>query len=405
MKMMGSLVVPVLMLLTSCGGGGGGKKATPMVARTKSSESVPEQGPSPVEKALVTFTTKRKTSLEDDFSNFEDFKENINTHILRVEVTSGTLPHAKVRCKQVDFNQSQEVFESEFDPQGLYSETALTLKDSDRIDISFTCKIVDKGLVLETLSVDLKKSFIIKGLQSPYSLGIQGSSSVDTLVFDEGSVLYTSGLLTSLTFKNLISKNGKVVTFTEEMIKKSIDNMDGFSSQMINIMTQKASGSLQVELRGQPAGDQRNIPGSSVKFSASLSEKGLNPRCLRNYHAGPQGAKGLPGLRGYNGGDSGNFIFRVLSKTRLKLNIQYFPGKASDGGQGGEGFPGGEGSKKFMTFGNPTEPIICPAGPQGPQGFQGDQGEAGSQGKILESQILLGDGFMKTINTNWSSEE
>ena len=370
---------------------------------------------------------KRKTELKQDFSNFLIFKDDINTYKVSFKATRGHYSFATIVCSKFDFDRTKELITANFDESGINAKLELSLDDKDPLDVEFKCKVMDKDLEIDSGKIRLKKSIVVNGVKNPYPLGI-GLGAIETLVFDEGAVLLTEGVHLNIEAKEIISRDGKIVTFTEESADKTFDDQHGLSGGMINILTDTGIGKVSVQLRGMNGGRQTKIP-EPIKDAPARDET-LNGSCKgpKNKFSnndqrcfgkeGRQGYKGHKGFNGFHGGSTGAFFYKAKRKDDLKMKVVFFPGRASSGGAGGEGGqggPGGIGSNlptldSYNCYGcdrNELKSIQDYGYPDGQQGRKGDNGDSGHPGKDGESEnssVEYMESNMKfNFNHNWQN--
>jgi hypothetical protein len=253
----------------------------------------------------LKITKKRKTELKKDFSNFSIFKEDINSYKVNFEAISGHYTNAIVECAKGHFDREKELFFASFDESGFKASVELSISDKDPLDVEFECKVMDQDLELDDAKIHLRKSFVVSGIKNPYSLGV-GFGPIETLVFEEGAMLLTEGVYLNIEAKEIISRGGEIVTFTEESTLKALDDQHGASGGIINIVTETAVGKLSVQLRGKNAGKQtrvpevmKEIPGKDLALDGTCkgdkqdySDK--DQRCF-----GKRGHQGFKGNKGY----------------------------------------------------------------------------------------------------------
>ena len=373
---------------------------------------------------------KRKTELNKDFSNFSIYKEDINTYKVSFEAISGHYTLATIECSKGHFDREKELFSASFNESGLKATVELSLSDKDPLDVEFECKVMDQDMELDSAKIQLRKSFVVNGIKNPYSLGV-GFGPIETLVFDEGAILLTEGVYLNIEAKEIISRNGEIVTFTEESATKTLDDQHGTSGGIVNIVTETSMGKLSVKLRGKNAGKQTRVPEAIKEVPGK--DPALNGRCSgyrQDFSAndqkcfgkqGHQGLKGLKGFNGFNGGSTGAFLYKAKKLDDLKIKVEFFPGKGSVGGLGGEGGQGGPGGiGSSLQYDNDRRPGGCPVCsqetafsiqdykyPNGKQGQKGENGELGDSGPdgISEDSIvhyMIGDMKFK-FNDQWQN--
>jgi hypothetical protein len=286
--------------------------------------------------------------------------------------------------------------------------------DNEELDATLNCRIVNNGIELSTQSFNLEKTLIIKNAVHLKDLSIKGQRgflSVDRLVFtNEEAKIITDGAVVNFKTNEIFSANGMIETFATD--ETQVANRDGLSGGAINIITDKAQGIFRVQMRGQNAGEQTQIPEknptapahSATTDAVADNTKYVRPRCssrrsggdgngcgdeesyeilIREGHgatSGTQGNIGFAGFPGLNGGDSGLFTF-ISNADDFSIDVlKPIAGKGSNGGEGGDGSDGATGGNSAYRFGGTT----YPAGANGQQGAKGTQGKKGNDGNIQE---------------------
>lgn len=373
--------------------------------------------------ATFKVSKKRKIELKKDFSNFSSFKENINSYEVSFEAISGHYSFASVECSKGHFDREKELFFGNFDKSGIKAKLELNLSDKDPLDVEFDCKVLDRDIELENVKLNLRKSFVIEGTKNPYSLGL-GFGPIETLVFDEDAILLTEGVFLNIEAKEIISRNGKIITFTEESANKTLDDQHGSSGGLIKIVTESSFGMLEVQLRGKNGGKQTRVPEPITEVPAK--DPSLDGQCRGYTHEyktndlrcfgkdGQRGYKGHKGFDGFNGGSSGAFNYKAKKLDDLKIKVEFFPGKGSVGGSGGLGGAGGpKGIGSYLETDSDRGRggcIACrasnfksilgykyPDGKPGAKGENGDAGNNGNDGANDESIVhyIVGDMIFK----------
>lgn len=405
-------------LAVACGKSGSGGSDKSQYTSTDSNEEI--QGEFKVSK-------QRKTELLEDFSNFSDFIYDINSYQVRIEGTNKGLAEAKVECEKVIFDGLREKVTSRFDDKFLVSYFYLQIHESDPMEVEYNCEIKRKEQLVDSVSIKLKKSIVVTGERDIFSLGIAGKEiDIQTLVLNVNSELSTDGHDVNLNTSEIISYNGKIVTFSKEKANSPDVQSYGRSGGEIKIKTKKAQGKLTVELRGQNGAEQTKRP--PVVSYVPPTDPHLNGKC--NYSnmnkescsgkRGHPGQNGQDGFDGFNGGATGTLDFVSEEKTRLKLVVTFHPGKrtaGTPGAKGGKGGPGGKGKTVVDNTDNrPGGCIRCgdksflgdryvfPDGPEGFPGKDGKDGINGADGEIQNSFVsFLYEGMSFSFDYNWKN--
>ena len=216
----------------------------------------------------------------------------------------------------------------------------------------------------------------------------------------------------------IVEKKATIETFA--LSQKASMNKKGRSGGNIRLVSQKASGSLNVYLRGEDGGDgssPRPKSGRPPQASSGIY-KIVNSKChlSRKTENGHQGQRGNKGNPGQGGGNTGSLFVEIYENNNFHLSYDFMRGRGGLGGEGGLGQKGGLPGKLFnqlMQEPSTTDSrgIICAetqkvrTGPRGEMGDQGINGETGSKGLIClrlskDEKLLCYDGakikFSKT---------
>ncbi len=369
-------------------------------------------------------SSERLVEILPDLQNIDEFRSNINNHVLKFKVHNKNFRWLDISCRK----------------DGLINEpllVVLTPRQSevsipvsfDRFDkslMTYHCRFANEGVAGEEKSFTFLRSHIVSGHQTLESFG--EIVAFDSLLIDQDAVWRAGSGFRRLKVNQLVSFNGKIVTFTDDEASETPDGMSGASGAIIVVNADRAVGNLMVELRGKDGGRQMNIPAKNptifprdpntdgmCKFVESINEKGCEGR------SGKKGVPGFTGFPGLNGGDTGSFKLKVSTFSFMDMKVLYFPGNGGPGGEGGEGSvgaPGGIGSTAIIE--PPDRPgigclrcsmmaslevssrrLTFPDGPQGPKGDNGGKGAQGESGTSLESQVRLVDN-LKSFISDWS---
>ncbi len=402
----------LILLLTSCG-----KKEV-------NSETNREKNSNPINSDIeFEVTTKRKVFLNEDHSNYEDFKKNINTFEISVTSVGNSIPGARFYCSKDLLNPNISSIETTFDSEGYNAQLTLQLEERDKINTNFFCIVEEKEVQVGTFKIEIKKSIIVKGKENAQDLKL-GLAPIDILLIEEGGTLITNGSNILLEMNELISLGGEISTFDEERPYIPLNDREGLSGGRIILKTKNSQGKIIINLIGLQAGLQTKIPEPISEIPAAVKEKNGICKGSRDINSdykkdqkcfgkkGTKGIKGKNGYAGYNGGSSGSIYFSHEKMSNLKIQINIRPGKGNHGGKGGvggKGGPGGIGSTIMLS--EFIEPHICPTcltkylrdirpykfpdGLMGDQGDQGEDGEHGNFGKSEESILEFKDHDIK----------
>lgn len=422
----------VLMTLVSCGGGnGGGGNGSNASSPVQQPQTQQTEDVTVSENATFELELKRKTELNEDRSNLEVFKKDINTHMVKVRALSGNYKDSSVVCEKTHFDGTKTKYSGSFDPRGLSAKVEIQLIEQDPALVTYDCSIKQDGQELDHTDVKILKSYVVSDKKN-YADFI-AAPSIGTLLIEKNGELSSDGIDLELKVKDLISLKGKLVTFPAERVATTSENRPGLSGGKITLEAEKATGDLVVELRGLNGGKQTRIPSKNT----NIPPKGADGNCGNSYHNpndqrcfgknGPKGYPGVSGFPGMPGGNAGLFVFTTIKKSNINLEVRHFPGLGSEGGVGGEGSIGGLGGigsklkwkehkdgprcgmcaptesldmSNLMT----TEKQNFPDGQQGPQGDVGVKGENGMNGKILDSKAIFTEEAMEFIfNYDWKN--
>lgn len=345
----------------------------------------------------------RKTSLLKDLSNIEEFKENINSYEVKFEAISGQFIGTFAECRRNGFDGNRETFSGSFDAEGKAAVVEITMAESDSTVTDYECNISDGEMVFFGNPIRLKKSFIVSGEKNYFEF--IGSSDIETLLIEEDSKLNTNGSIVELRVNELISLNGKIVTFSEDKLNSTRENYPGASGGQITLNANSAMGNLDIELRGLNGGKVTKVPAKIAQVPPrDPTTNGCN---LINSAAdcsgkqGPQGYRGTDGYQGSVGGNSGLIKLSIKNSNKFTFSIKYLPGQGSEGGVGGEGGQGGPGGLGgevvFREHQMSPSRTRFPDGIQGIQGPQGTTGARGNDGRNDKSEIDIESDNYKNI--------
>lgn len=336
---------------------------------------------------------RRKTDLNPDLSNKEEFKRDINTYEVEFQSKSKAFSGSEVICFKTNFDQSIQKRKTFFDEQGKWATLTLTLTHSDPQLTEYECKVEGAE---ENVTIKLKKSLVIEGKKS--AITVLGSFvQYKTVFIEKDAELITEGADLDLEIEELYSLNGSISTFSEEKQKeKTLEVQTGLSGGHIHLKVKRAVGSLKIHLRGLNGGDNTKL---HPVLPPQVSPTSLHGGCSSynpSYTGNCVGKNGLDGVNGKDGevggqgGSSGRLTFTGDLKE-LKLELNYQPGLGGNGSKGQEGSAGEPGGKGVhVTWReHQTAPQYrqFPNGTNGKNGIRGKDGAQGETGSYEESNI------------------
>ncbi|WP_408096859.1 hypothetical protein ACJVC5_17610 [Peredibacter sp. HCB2-198] len=430
----------MLLSLVACnsGGGGGSSSSTQSenYADTKKDEvgSDSDKPANSVETDRLLIVPKRKVELEADFSNFTEFRDNINRYEVVFEVKSGDFSNATLECRKMIYDRTDSTVFGRFKDNSSEATVDLTVLENDPNEVNYKCSATDNGVLLDAVEFKIPKSYVIRG-QKTLQAAIN-ATEISTLVLDKGAELSTNGEDINLKVDELISNDGKVVTYHAENITKTFENRPGASGGVIDLTVNKGIGAITFELRGMNGGAQTRVPEKNPALTPFNPAKNgtchpsgeyrkTDTRCMGK--PGDKGAIGLQGFKGMPGGNSGILNLKTISEQNLNISIVHFPGKGAIGGNGGKGGVGGPGGKgNYIRYYVPSPHDNCRSmtcsqkllqsiqgiwvthqfqdGPIGPEGDVGPIGPTGDDGVINESTVTFQDEKMSFIvDKNWKN--
>ena len=420
MKYSSLLCLSFLAVLTACQSESGSGSSPKKEVQTETQSGSAENAESNANTTLKV-SKRRIVTLNKNFSksDFILFKENINKYVITLQAETGDFRGAQAECQisshLIPLDDKTIV---SFDEKGLKAEVELALQPDGPVNVEYRCRVIDRGIEVDSVTVSLKKSILVSKNQNIYALGLAGEKNIEALVLDEGAVLTTEGDSISLNMKELISNGGTIATFTRDGMPEPVENESGKSGGIISLTTERAIGDIVFELRGGDAGSQTKIPGKNPyilpkdssldgQCSGQVEQEYFNKNNQKCWgKKGLQGQIGFKGLRGYDGGSTGLVVLKAKNAKNFRWDVSYFPGRESFGGIGGEGGApgaGGIGSSieihKERNDHDPigprmksllsSKPYKYPDGPMGDPGSRGEQGESGNPGEKQNSQIIV----------------
>lgn len=408
--------IPFLLFLTtliaaSCGSGGGPDLST---VNSTPKEELLIQDPiiQPGEPSNLKVEITKKTIIEKNLSNLDEFKKNINTYTINFVLTQGRLPSKKIDCSYKKYSNIRENFSTNFNREGTFARVDITLNDHHPVAAEFHCSYIDNIPLPRKAEFTLLKSFIVTGETSHTSLGIAGVEKIDTLLFEKDAILKTDGLPLKISVNTLVADNSYIATFTKDYVKTPIDNHIGLSASDIEINSQNSFGKLQFNMRGQDGGKMTLVPERIPGNPAN--DAGINSPCNGRRYCdasasqcnGKQGYTGYTGYKGFPGFPGGNTgAVHFKSETGfISIKVVFEAGIGGTGGPGGQGGAGGQGGNggHSVCHEHQSTPYKTHfrAGPQGNEGAYGPHGDTGAQGQSQISSITLSENDTHEFTTD-----
>lgn len=415
------------LTLLGCNGGSGGGSSSKPSEGSKSENSTVIDTPEEIKELAINSSSL--VTLKSDLSNLDQYTRDMDTFKINAISVKGNFSGHKLTC--VNFSAKNKVIENDFSADGKEAILVIKLESPNFDPEDYHCSVKGEGFSKEQ-TFKLKKSLIVNSPVKLASLKVKDSSNFDleNLVLLEKAELLFEDRIVKIKTKNLISSRGRIVSYSER--SQADNNQAGQNGGDLNLKTSNASGELKIELRGQNAGLQLEIPVAKNSIPATPSH--LNGKCQMNEtndNHRCEGKKGLPGeegskgKNGLNGGDTGRVTFETKSLENLKLKVSFHPGLGSQGGEGGLGGQGGRGgigstvryrddrgggpgcavcSVETMESPSADKVVKYADGPNGEQGPQGPAGDPGLDGSIADSYIQETEsGEEIQINSDWEN--
>ena len=404
--------------LTSCGG----KKQQVDITRENLTEVTTNNGPELSESEStewqdgpsVNFSKQRLVDFQFDFSNIDQFAQNINKYVIKAEV-KGELEEGTLSCETQSSPHDKKRFQKMF-PKGTKTlSLIIDLKDTAAHNETISCELRTEAIKEASALFTIKKDLFISKSGDLNKILVSGKNSFGTLVLAEGVVLETLGTNFDIQVDQLISMKAKIASFIET--KTASNNMDGRSGGVLNINASVAYGDLSIEMRGQDGGlvtivpakiEERPIVDPALfkgqnmivewveycqerddeKFCQSVKEATTCPTSGKN---GIAGFKGRKAFNGRSGGNSGVANISVGDGSHFFLDIQLIKGSGSlpgQPGEGGLGSAGGASGSYDAAFISQCGNQIPNAGQDGRKGENGDPGVIGPHGQIDRASYI-----------------
>ena len=250
----------LLVLLALCSCGKNDPKSHPENSSNPGSgQDKPLLGEGKQSKGIFSVEVRKHTTLKEDYSNLEEFKDNINTFTAQFEVTSGSAYEHQINCVKSYFDTDQASFKASFGQFKSIVNLDLEVAAKDPSPVTIKCNISDKAEVVQSFEFVLNKSYIIENKAS--FIQAISNPNIHTLLIEEGATLITDGKDLEVKIDHLIALNGaKIITMTQEEAIQTLSDFSGRSGGSLNFEINKVQGNLVVELRGQNAGEVTTIP-------------------------------------------------------------------------------------------------------------------------------------------------
>jgi len=358
-------------------------------------------------------------TLNENLDNLDHYSMYVNHHVLNVTTPLEAFP-GTIQCSKAVVRNYEKPITVEINPN---HETRITLEVESRDPelVPFKCLVLDKNkTVIQRFDKFFSKNIIIDQATTTERVH---NKNIDILIIQDGGEIFTQGGDISIKANILISKNGKITTYTDREVLSTPDLTPGKDGGRIQLVVEKGYGDLAINLRGTNGGKQTKIPVRPPQAHA-----GADGSCsTRQTNCdGGKGAKGYPGTEGFKGlpgGESGAAFVNVISKSDFEVSFIYSPGEGSDGGMPSEPGLGGVGGKPSSyvvndcnhtgggaTFSPSSVTPSCAYrfdGSYGPQGDLGERGKDGEKGDLGKMGISLfsnyEEGQSEGINASWSN--
>lgn len=426
----------LLIILTSLALGFGcqqnqsGSEGTPTAAKT-----VAPQEKRDVLSNGVVIEIYKVTTLRNDRSNYNTFKQNINVYETKITIPEHVFTsdlEISRTLNAASLNPSYEIISKSdaelIDDNKYVVIDRISFRDSDLTPKTVTYKVytneMKNGESTATLIPDL---IVEKGAEAVtlQSLGISsGRYEFGVIVFENNSILRTEGGSVLFKAQRVFAENAIVESFDQEFsLTPAPLGQSGKNGGRFNLQAELAWGDLTINMRGTvggkgfPAKQQTAVGAAGSKGANGRREKyaceSIGPkhisgkadvlfttkdpdvivcewRCIKptNGTDGNAGPAGFEGGVGMSGGMSGSAEILVREKLE-KFNVE-ITRTAGAGGLGGDGSQGGAGGA-----GGPPGDVAnycdqgASSGRAGAQGPTGPQGPKGQDGGLEQSSITI----------------
>lgn len=404
-----------VLLFTSCKGSNNSIEPARQNAKTSKNGTVREALPNG-----IVIQIKKAVELRDDRSNYQAFKENLNTYEAKIIIPEAAFTSDLEIVRSNNVSAVNPYYESISKTSAEYVSGQYVITDTlnlwrhDLNSKTLTYKIYSGEAISGEVTATLAPDLLITRSEKPITLQSLGISSGEynfgVIFLEEGSVLQTEGLVVKLNADRLFSENAMIETFSEEFAQAvPIQGRVGLPGGELKMNMVRAMGNLSVYMRGTHGGKgrdaevQTNIGAKGAKGADGENHEKCHYSkeaplgeicsivCDKNPGSGGQGAQGPKGNQGgvgMVGGASG--IAEVIVEEKVgffDVRLTQQAGKGGQGGNGSVGGTGGAGGDAGKVVERCSKDVR--AGTQGPQGPQGDQGPEGADGVLEESSVII----------------
>ncbi|MGZ3790034.1 MAG: hypothetical protein ACXVLQ_15970 [Bacteriovorax sp.] len=399
MKLMTIFSSACLLMLTSCHPENGQNPASASTSQNKNTLQLNSGS------TAENITLQRVTEFNSNFSNFEEFKENLNKYIVHADFT-GHEGEFTLSCETQSSPHDKKQFQKQFGVSTQTTDLTVDLNDIVAQKETLHCSVDSDSVTKKEIDFEIKRDLLLTNSVDVSKNMVAGKNYFGALVLDEDVVLETLGTNLDLRVDQLISSNATLTTFAQEKNLRAANDQDGQSGGMLTINAASAYGQLKIKMRGQDGGvvtkspkkrEERPIIDESfngqpmiTEYQESCDDRGDRQICGGWRSAtqcptdGKKGLKGFKGLKAYdgrNGGNSGIANVTVADGTLFDLEITLTKGLGSLAGHLGEGGPGSEGGAPGSYDGAYIGDCSNKIPSRGAIGDTGDLGDPGASGK------------------------
>lgn len=358
------------------------------------------------ESAIIT--KQRVVEFNSDFSNIDEFKNNLNKFIIHAELNKSTSGPSILKCETQSSPHDKKKFEQQFGSLTLSTDLLIDLNDIVSQKETLNCTIETDKSTLIAASFEIKKDLLLSQSGDLNKSVVAGNNDFGALVFEEGVVVQTLGTNLTLKAEQLISSDAMITTFRDATNTRASNNQDGRSGGILNINATQAFGRLNIHMVGQNGGlvtatpkkiEERPTVDETynglpliTEWVETCDDRGYRTRCYGNREAsqcptdGKKGIRGHKGRKGFNGrlgGNSGIANIYIADGTNFNVDVKLSKGSGSLAGSPGEGGPGslgGAAGSYDPAYIDRCNNIIPSAGASGETGELGEVGLNGNDG-------------------------